>query len=63
MNSEELLSQQVFLITDYKCNPGAPRDGFLLNALNTLFRLSRVLLDLLKYILIGAIKLISVRSS
>ena len=26
--------------------PGAPKDGFLLNALKTLFRLSRVLLDL-----------------
>ena len=43
--------------------PGAPKDGLLLNALKTLFRLSRVLLDLWKYILISAIKFISVRSS
>ena len=42
---------------------GAPNDGFLHNALKTLFRLPRVLLDLKKYILIGAIKSISVPSS
>ena len=43
---------------------GAPNDGFLLNALKTLFSLSRVLLDYFqKYILIGAMKFISVRSS
>ena len=40
---------------------GTPNDGFLLNALKTLFGLSRVLLDLQKYILSGAIKFISVR--
>ena len=43
--------------------PGEPKDGLLLNALKTLFRLSRVLLGLWKYILIRAIKFISVRSS
>ena len=32
---------------------GAPNDDFLLNTLKTLFRLSRVLLDLYKYILFG----------
>ena len=42
---------------------GAPNDSFLLNSLKTLFRLSRVLLDLLKCILSGAKKFISVRSS
>ena len=42
---------------------GAPNDGSLLNALKTLFTLSKVLLDLQKYILIGAIKFISVESS
>ena len=36
--------------------PGAPKDGFLLNALRTLFRLSRVLLDLQKCIPRGAKK-------
>ena len=36
--------------------PGAPNDGFLLNALRTLFRLSRVLLDLQKCIPSGAKK-------
>ena len=43
---------------------GAPNDGFLPNALKILiFRLSRELLDLSKHILIGAIKVVSVRSS
>ena len=42
---------------------GAPYDGFLLNTSKTLFRLSRVLLDLQRCILSGAIKLVSVRSS
>ena len=55
---------------------GAPNDGFLLNTLTTLFRLSRVLLDISKCIrlsrvlldiskciLSGAIKFASVRSS
>ena len=42
---------------------GAPNDGFLLNTLKTLFRLSRVLLDLLKGILSDAIKFVPVRSS
>ena len=42
---------------------GAPNDGFLLNTLRTLFRLSRVLLDLYKSILSGAIKFVSVQSS
>ena len=41
---------------------GAPNDDFLLNTLKTLFRLSRVVLDLKKYILSGGIKLDSVRS-
>ena len=41
----------------------APNHGFLLNALKTLFKLSRVLLDLQKYIIVGAKKFISVRSS
>ena len=37
--------------------PGATNDGFLLNkSIETLFRLSRVLLDLNKCILSGAIK-------
>jgi len=43
---------------------GAPNDGFLLNhALKTLFRLSRVLLDLKKCILRSAIEFVSIRSS
>ena len=42
---------------------GVPNNGFLKNALKTLFRLPRVLLDLKKYILIRAIKSISVASS
>ena len=42
---------------------GAPNDGFFLNTSKTLFRLSRVLLDLQRCILSGAIKLVSVRSS
>ena len=41
---------------------GAPNDGFLLNALKTLLRLSGVLSDLQKCILSGAIKFVSVRS-
>ena len=46
-----------------KCPPprgreaGAPNHGYLLNALKTLFRLSRVLSNLYKCILSGAIKL------
>ena len=42
---------------------GAHNDGFLLNALKTLFRQSRVLSDLWKCILSGAIKFVAVRSS
>ena len=42
---------------------GEPNDGFLLNTLKTLFRLSRVLLDLQKSILSGSVKFVSVRSS
>ena len=42
---------------------GAPNDGFFLNTLKTLLRLSRVLLDLWKCILSGAKKIVSVRSS
>ena len=42
---------------------GAPNDAFLQNTLKTLFRLSRVLLDLQKCILSGATKFLSVRSS
>ena len=42
---------------------GAPNDGFLLNTLKTLFRLSRVFLDIWKCIISGAIKFVSVRSS
>ena len=38
---------------------GAPNEGFLLNTLKTLFRLSRVLLDLSKCIINGAIKFVS----
>ena len=38
---------------------GVSNEGFLLNALKTLFRLSRVLLDILS----EAIKFVSVRSS
>ena len=41
----------------------APNDDFLLNTLKTLLRLSKVVLDLQKYILSGAIKLVTVRSS
>ena len=36
---------------------GYPNDDFLLNTLKTLFRLSRVVLDLKKYILSGGIKI------
>ena len=39
-----------------------PNDGFLPNALKTLLRIFRVLLDLQKCILTGAIKFVSVRS-
>jgi len=42
---------------------GAPNDGFLLNALKTLFWLSKVLLDLKKSILSDAVKSTSVQSS
>ena len=42
---------------------GALNDGFLLNTLKTLFRLSRALLDIYKCILRGARKFVSVRSS
>ena len=42
---------------------GAPNDSFLPHSLKTLFRLSRVFLDLQKCILSGAIKFVSVRSS
>ena len=42
---------------------GGPNDRFLLNALKTLFSVPRVLLDLQKCILSGAIKFVSVRSS
>ena len=42
---------------------GASNDGFLLHTQKTLFRLSRVLLDLQECILSGAIKFVSVRSS
>ena len=42
---------------------GTPNDRFLLNALKTLFSVPRVLLDLQKCILSGAIKFVSVRSS
>ena len=45
------------------CISGAPNDDFLQNTLKTLFRLSRVLLDLQKCILSGATKFLSVRSS
>ena len=44
-------------------NTGAPNDGFPLNALKTLARLSRVLSDLQKCILSCAKKFLSVRSS
>ena len=40
---------------------GAPKDGFLPNALKTHFRLSRVLLDLYRCILSGDLKFVSVR--
>ena len=39
----------------------APNDGFLLSILKPLFRLSRVLLDLKKCILSGALKFVSLR--
>ena len=42
---------------------GAPNVVFVLNTLKTLFRLSRELLDLEKFILSGAINFVSVRSS
>ena len=42
---------------------GEPNDSVVLNVLKTLFRLSRILLDLQKYILSGAIEFTSVRSS
>ena len=46
-----------------KVTSGAPKDGFLLNALKSLFRLSGALLDLQKCNLSGAIKFASIRSS
>ena len=42
---------------------GTPNDVFLLNALKTLFWLSKVLLDLKESILSDAVKSVSVRSS
>ena len=43
--------------------PGAPNDGFLLNAFKSLFRLSRVqLFNLKKCIINGAVKFVSVPS-
>ena len=42
---------------------GVPNDDFLQNSLKSLFRLSRVRLDLWKSILGGAIKFVSVRST
>ena len=42
---------------------GVPKDGFFLNALKSLFGLSRVLLDLKKCIVSGAEGFVSVRSS
>ena len=42
---------------------GEPNDSVVQNVLKTLFRLSRILLDLQKYILSGAIEFTSVRSS
>ena len=54
---------QVKTVCIYKHIAGTSNDGFLSNALKTLFRLSRLLLDLEKCILSGAIKFVSVRSS
>ena len=48
------------LHTDVGHGTGAPNDGFLLNALKSLFWLSRVLLDLQKCILSDAIGICSV---
>ena len=42
---------------------GAPNDGFLLNTLKALLRLSRVIFDILKSILSVALKFLSFRSS
>ena len=54
----------LFLTSDVWCiRSGATKDGFLLNTLKTLFRLSIVLLELQKCMLNGAIKFVSVRSS
>ena len=40
-------NKRIKVFSGIKCSlPGAPNDGFLLNTLKTLFRLSRVLLDL-----------------
>ena len=44
------------------CLSGAPNNGFLLNALKSLFRPSTVLFDLQKYNLTSAIKFLSVQS-
>ena len=41
---------------------GAPNDDLLLNTLKTFFRLSKVVYDFQKYILSGALKLVSVFS-
>ena len=46
------------------CDPaGAPNDSFLLNALKTLFGISRVLLDLQEYTSSGTKEYLSVQSS
>ena len=64
MRERELIKRQSLTFWQIKrTKSGAPNDGLLLHKSKTLFRLPRVLLDLQKCILSGAIKFGSVLSS
>ena len=64
MKASELANQNSMQIHAVGYTTGTPNEGFLLNTLTALLRLSRVLLELYQCILInGAIKFVSVRSS
>ena len=66
MKTSELANQNGMQIHAVCYATGTPNDGFLLNTLTALLRLSRVLLELYQGILISvsnAIKFVSVRSS
>ena len=56
-------TQDEYFAVGERNSAGAPNDSFLLNALKTLFWLSKVFLDLKKSILSDAVKSVSVRSS